>query len=325
MRNGYRQLHPHQMLVMLVLLLVFQTALAGNRVALVIGNSAYPESALSNPQHDADDIAKTLVEVGFDPDDVIVVKDASHDTMTKAVQAFRNKLGTNTEMAFFFYAGHGAQFANKNYLIPVSATIRVAEDLPLEAVDAGEILYQMSGRASQLNVMVLDACRDLPFRVMNRGSTRGLAQMETSGPMPMLVAYSTAPGNTASDGNGRNSPYTAELLKLLPQPDLPLSQLFNDVGMAVKNATSNRQEPWMSNSPLPRVYLGGRSQQQVVVPVPPVATHAQVSSTPTAPATHPQPLYTAPIRPFQPSRPPRRCAADDWKCQDKMEGVAPGY
>jgi uncharacterized caspase-like protein len=294
------------MLVMLVLLLAFQTAMAGKRVALVVGNSNYSESVLPNPQHDSSDMADVLYHLGFD---VKLVQDVSRAEMSAAVQSFRNKLDSNTEVALFYYAGHGAQFANKNYLIPLSAKITVAEDLPLEAVDAGEVLYQMSGTGSAVSVMVLDACRDLPFRVKNRGSARGLAQMNVSG--SVLVAYSTAPGNVAEDGNGRNSPYTTELLRLLPQPNLPLSQLFNDLGMAVKNATDNRQEPWISSSPVPRVYLGS-SQQQQPVTVPPVST----------PVTQ---LQEPSVNPRPPLHTSRRCAANDWKCQEKREGLAPGY
>ena len=231
------------------------TVLAQNRVALVIGNGNYSQGSLRNPTNDAQDISQILKGLGFQ---VTHLENSARADMLRAVQRFKARLSGNTEVAFFFYAGHGAQFEGDSYLLPLKASIASTADLPIEALKAKDILTQMRSSGSKVNVMVLDACRNLPFPALKRGGTRGLARLDAIG--RALIAYSTSPGNTAADGRDRNSPYTKALKHLLPQKNLTLTQLFNDVGVAVDRRTQGQQTPWISSSPMPPIYLAGKKE-----------------------------------------------------------------
>ena len=233
---------------------------AGERLALVVGNANYQYGSLKNPINDAEDIQSALQKLNFK---VTLLKDATRSQLLKAVQQFRKQLNANTEVAVFYYAVHGAQFENKSYLLPLHASIASPADLPIEALKANDLLTQMRSRGSRVNIMVLDACRDLPFPQLkrSRSRSRGLARIESSN--SALVAYSTRPGGIAADGSGRNSPYTAALLKLLPQQGLTITQLFNDVGVMVNTQTGGKQTPWINSSPMPRVYLAGQQITQI--------------------------------------------------------------
>lgn len=243
----------------LILTLAFFTihASAGERLALVIGNADYAQGYLHNPVNDAEDMANVLQnQLGFT---VKLITNGSRSTMLRAVQQFRKDLNANTEVALFYYAGHGAQYQHQSYLLPLSAQIASADDLPIEALPANNVLEQMRGSGSPVNVMILDACRDLPFPALNRSINRGLSRMMISD--SALVAYSTSPGRTAADGDGRNSPYTAALLHHLPKPNVTLTQLFNDIGLAVKHNTKGAQVPMVDSSPMPNIYLVRSSLQ----------------------------------------------------------------
>ncbi len=252
--SGMRQFWVIVLLAMLLVGSGYQQVVAeeGKRVALIVGNADYKyQSPLSNPLNDAGDVAAKLKGLGFH---VIEAHDVSREELYQQVREFRGQLGEDVDVALFFYSGHGAQDGVKNYLIPVDAKLNTTEDLPVAAFDAENVLAQMGGSGSKVNVMVLDACRNLPLKSGNKGSgAKGLIRMDTV--QGSLIAYATSPGMVATDGAGRNSPYTQELLKLLPQEGLTLTQLFNDVGVAVSRATQGQQVPWVSSSPLPKVCL----------------------------------------------------------------------
>ena len=168
------------------------------RIALVIGNAKYKEAPLTNPVNDANDMEAVLKSSGFR---VIKAIDATQKQMNRAIFEF-GELLTHDSVALFYYAGHGLQVRGKNYLIPVDAEIKSESSVRVESVDVDGVLDQLSN--SELNVVILDACRNNPFeRRTNRslGTAGGLAQMEA--PKGSLIAYSTAPGKTAADGEGR--------------------------------------------------------------------------------------------------------------------------
>lgn len=216
-------------------------AVAGEkRVALVIGNGKYPGTPLKNPANDARDMAAALRKIGFD---VIERTDVTQKEMNRAIAQFGNKLTAET-VALFFYAGHGMQVRGKNYIIPIDAQIETENAVRAEAVDVDTVLDQLS--ASPLNVVILDACRNNPFERRFRSVGGGLAQMEA--PKGTLIAYATAPGKVASDGDGRNGIYTQELLKIIATPHLPVEQAFKRVRANVARATGDNQVPWESSS-----------------------------------------------------------------------------
>jgi uncharacterized caspase-like protein len=229
------------------------------RVALVIGNAKYKDSPLANPVNDAQDMATALRSVGFQ---VIERTDASQKEMNRAITQFGEKLNADT-VALFYYAGHGIQVKGKNYLVPVDAQITSESSIRAEAVDVDTLLDQLS--ASDLNVVILDACRNNPFERRFRSLSGGLAQMDA--PKGSLIAYATAPGKTAIDGSGRNGVYTEELLRQIRTPGLALENVLKNVRRAVARATNDQQIPWESSSLTGDFYFNSG-----VAPVAPVAT-----------------------------------------------------
>lgn len=191
---------------------------AGVRFALVIGNGKYVNApALENPANDSADLAKALRGVGFE---VIEQQDASREAMTKALREFSARL-RGTEVALFFYAGHGIQLNGENYLLPVDADIQSPADVRFNTVDLTDIQQEMEG-SGRVNIIILDACRNNPFadRLAQSGRaapSRGLGRIDAAGEGSLIV-YSTQPNNVALDRAGRNSPFTAALLKHVITP-----------------------------------------------------------------------------------------------------------
>jgi len=242
--------------VTLMLCLVFANAAAAEpRVALVIGNSAYAGDlpALPNPANDAKLMAKTLKSVGFD---VVEAEDASADQMKQAIASFSEKLtAAGTEgTGLFFYAGHGVQVAGENYLIPVDAKLKREADVTLQTVAASTVLQQMDFAGTAVNIIILDACRNNPLPSSARSMSRGLAEIKTS-PRGSFIAYSTAPGSTAADGDGANSPYTTALAATITEPGLSIADVFQEVRTKVLASTGNTQTPWDSSSLTGRFYF----------------------------------------------------------------------
>ncbi|MCP3889324.1 MAG: hypothetical protein GY702_10695, partial [Desulfobulbaceae bacterium] len=249
------------LLLSLVLVLILSGVSYGSkRVALVIGNSDYKVSPLKNPKNDATDIAKTLKNLDFE---VITKINASKREMVSAADTFYRKL-KKAEVGLFYYAGHGMQIRGRNYLLPVAINVTTETDVEFEAVDAGRIIGKMRVADNKLNVVILDACRNNPFKRSFRTAEQGLARMDA--PVGTIIAYATGPGNVAADGRGRNGIYTKHLLSAMKQPGLNIQDIFNEAGMKVMRETSNRQVPWTSNTPIPRYYLAGGSYLVEEVP-----------------------------------------------------------
>ncbi len=222
---------------------------AAQRVALVIGNSDYKRvSPLANPANDAALMAETLRGMGFE---VIEAKNADRRGMARAIRDFGKRLrwAGLEAVGLFYYAGHGVQAAGTNYLIPLGAPVADEADLEIEAVSAAWVLGQMESAGNALNIVILDACRNNPFKGAFRASTRGLARMDA--PRGSILAYAAAPGQVAADGAGANSPYTETLAKVMRRPGLGLLEMFNAVGVEVAALTRGKQQPWVSSSPLP--------------------------------------------------------------------------
>lgn len=221
---------------------------AETRVALVVGNSAYRHTmALTNPLHDASDLAAALQRTGFD---VIVALDAGKAQMDGALRAFADKLA-KADVALFFYAGHGLQVGQQNYLVPVDAQLQRERDLEFEAVKLDFVLRQMEiDREGKTTIVMLDACRDNPLarnlaRSMGTRSTaigQGLAPASTG--VGTFIAYSTQPGNVALDGAGRNSPFTGALVQNVATRGRNLNATMIEVRKEVIRTTGGRQVPW---------------------------------------------------------------------------------
>ena len=211
------------------------------RVALVIGNASYAESKLNNPANDAADMAAMLRDLGFE---VVQKVDLQHQPMEEAIRDFGQRL-RRAEVGLFYYAGHAVQVDGRNYLIPVGADIRAEKDVKFKSVDLGFLLAELADAGNPLNLVILDACRDNPFRSF-RSLSRGLANTEA--PTGTLIAFATAPGSVAADGAGRNGTFTRHLLEALQEPGLTLSQVLIRTRVGVLRETNRLQTPWENSS-----------------------------------------------------------------------------
>ena len=224
-------------------------AFAENRVALVIGNSAYRAvTPLPNAQNDARGMAELLGAAGFE---VMAAPDQSQDDLRKTIGDFASKLaekGPDT-VALIFYAGHGIQVDGENFIVPVDVDPKREADVPLQAVRLNDLLNTLNSVPNKMRILMLDACRNNPFPAINQTTGKGLAMVDTkSGAPGTFISYSTSPGAEAEDGSGNNSPYTTALMKVAREPGLPIEEAFKRVRVSVNDATQGRQVPWESSS-----------------------------------------------------------------------------
>jgi len=230
---------------------------AEQRVALVIGNGAYrsvPE--LRNSRNDADDISEQLKRLGFS---VIDGRDLDRSAMQVALGRFAQRL-KGSDAGLVYYSGHGLQINGQNFLVPVDLKLDDGAFTPFEMVRLDDVVEALS-YTDGVRLLVLDACRDNPFAnslAQNKGSrgagmTRGLAKIERS--QGMLIAYSTQPNAVAADGTGRNSPFTAALVREMQVPGLEVATVFRRVAVNVYRETGGAQTPELSVSLLQDFYL----------------------------------------------------------------------
>ena len=212
------------------------------RVALVIGNAAYAAAPLGNPLNDAADIAKELESAGFT---VIRRDNATLREMHLALREFGDRLG-RTSTGLFYFAGHGVQVRGRNYLLPVDADIAREDEAAFAAMDLAAVMEKLDSARNPVNIVILDACRDNPFGNKLQPSAKGLAQVEA--PPGTLIAFSTAPGNAAADGGGRNGLYTGHLLVHMKKPGAPIEETLRAVRAAVRRDSRGLQVPWESTS-----------------------------------------------------------------------------
>jgi WD40 repeat protein len=214
------------------------------RIALLIGNGAYLNSILANPENDAREFKNELIRFGFD---VFEYENLNQIQMKKAIDEFGVKL-KNYDVGLFYYAGHGIQSKGINYLIPVDAILGSEQQIEYDCVQADRILGAMEASGAKVNIMILDACRNNPFeRSWTRTiSGKGLAYMNA--PSGTLIAYATAPGSTASDGSGKNGLYTSAILESIKIPNLTILQMFQNVRSIVSQKSNKQQIPWESTS-----------------------------------------------------------------------------
>lgn len=317
----HRSMYPGENVVatkwLLALVVMVGAAMPGmawaeKRIALVIGNAEYDGSLppLENPVNDAKLIVGALKKVGFE---VISVADASQKEMKRAINRFGAAIadGGADVTALFFYAGHGLQVNGTNYLVPVNAEIAQEGDVDIESVAADAILSQMEHAGAKTSIVILDACRNNPLSRGFRSASRGLARMET--PNGSFLAYSTAPGDIAADGSGRNSPFARALAAEMVKPDQAIEETFRNVRIQVMQETNQRQTPWDSSSMLVPFYFAAPAAKAVAsAPAAkaaanvPVAEPAAPAAQP-APASEPEPQIVAAVDPApQPAPEPQQ-------------------
>lgn len=238
---------------------------AENRVALVIGNSAYRyASVLGNPKNDAADMAVAAERLGFK---VVKGVDLDKSGMDRTIRQFAESL-RGASIGMFFYAGHGLQVSGRNYLVPVDAELKTAEALDFEMVGL-DVVQRIMEAVTETNILFVDACRDNPLarnlaRAMGTRSAaigRGLTSQEAGA--GTLISFSTQPGNVALDGTGtRNSPYAAALVKHIATRDKDLPAVLVQVRRDVMAATGKRQVPWEHSALTAEVMLAPQAAGQ---------------------------------------------------------------
>jgi hypothetical protein len=244
-------------------------AAAEFRTALVIGNGAYATAPLRNPVNDARAMAEALGGMGFD---VIARLDADRAEMQRAVVEFGRRLKEKGGVGLFYYAGHGVQVQGANYLIPLGAQIAAEEEVAIESVDVNYVLSRMDAAHNRLNIVILDACRNNPFARSFRSTANGLASIDA--PAGTLIAYATAPGSVAADGEGSNGLYTGELVQAMKLPGLKVEDVFKQVRIRVQRQSKGSQVPWESSSLTGDFYFAGEPPAMQTAALVPAAAPA---------------------------------------------------
>ncbi|WP_069470741.1 caspase family protein [Candidatus Marithrix sp. Canyon 246] len=239
--------------------------LPSRRMALVIGNDNYRTAPLNNPGNDADDMATALEQVNFE---VTKRKNLSLDEMGCVIKEFGRRLSNSGGVGLFYFSGHGMQYSRKNYLLPIGATssVHVPNDLPNNTVNLDYVLNTMKMARNDLNIIILDACRDSPLLKTKGLKVEGLSEVSTT-MGSSLIAYATEPNDVALDGKGRNSPYVKHLKRELVKPNVRIEEMFRLVRVAVKKETGGKQIPRLEQVALdhPFCFNGCEQIQQPIM------------------------------------------------------------
>ena len=212
------------------------------RLGLVIGNEAYPDNPLHNAVNDARAMKSALEDAGFT---VQMKLNATQQQLETTIDEFTGGVNPG-DIALFFYAGHGMQITDQNYLIPVDFQARTAVDAKYKAYPAQRVQENLEAAGAAMQIIVLDACRNNPFRSW-RGGGDGLAAMQAG--RGTYIAFATSPGKTAGDrGSGQNGLFTGELINVLREPGLSIDQVFNRVRDQVAKKSQGQQLPWSTSS-----------------------------------------------------------------------------
>lgn len=255
------------------------------RVALIIGNSDYKSAPLENPANDASDLANALEKRGFV---VLVRENVGERGLKEAVDVFARHLKKGG-IGLFFFAGHGVQLKDQNFLIPVDIGFDSEADITYKSVSAEYVLARMAEAGNRVNVVILDACRNNPYQASGRTSSKGLGVMNVGrAEKGTFIAYATSPGSTAADGKGRNGLYTKNLLRALEAGDTDIDKVFGRVRTGVVRETEGSQVPWTSSSVIGNFYFDAAedlaAMQRPVKPLPVRAEETVVASAPYNPA-----------------------------------------
>ena len=208
------------------------------RTALIIGNAAYSFAPLKNPINDAEAMASALEGAGFK---VIKETNADQAKMVEAVRTFGAELKRRGGVGLFYFSGHGTQIDGENYLLPVGAEFRSLEDVKRGSVTALAVVDAMASARSDLNIFILDACRNNP---VDPNGAKGLSRIDSTA--RLFISFATSPGLTALDGTGDNSPYAKYLYQSIEAPNLDIEDTFKRTLKGVYVETNHEQTPWIA-------------------------------------------------------------------------------
>lgn len=309
-------------------LAITQTAVnEEQRVALLIGNGNYISGTLGeNPVNDASDVAAKLRGLGFD---VILATDARLPEMEAKVQEFGSRLARGG-VGLFFYAGHGLQVKGENYLVPVDAEIANEAEVKYRSLSLNMVLDTMSDAGNRLNIVMLDACRNNPFTRGFRSGSSGLSPVNASDSATgMVIAFATAPGKTAANGDGRNGLWTSHLLRALSGSDTRITSVLQATTEGVWTSTGGEQKPWLNQSFIGEFWFDRQQQSDAsfastgaAIPMQ-VATAPAIADTSTLamPTTGRRPAPTTTFLPIDRHYPPCREDACRYVHLKTMDGV----
>ena len=222
------------------------------RVALIIGNSDYRSAPLDNPANDASDLAASLEKQGFN---VLVRENVGERGLKEAVDVFAKHLQKGG-IGLFFFAGHGIQLKDQNFLLPVDVGFDSEADISFKSISAEYVLSRMAEAGNRINIVILDACRNNPLQQSRKTISKGLGVMNVGrAEKGTFIAYATSPGSTAADGTGRNGLYTKHLLRSLETSDSDIDRVFGRVRTGVVQDTNGEQVPWTSSSVIGSFYF----------------------------------------------------------------------
>lgn len=228
-----------------------------SRLALVIGNNAYPDSPLHNPVNDARDMGTMLGNAGFTVSSHL---DLRYRDMQAAVGRFEEAIRRpEVKLVVFYYAGHGVQLEWRNYLLPVDANADTTATLRQSCIDLNQVIGAFGKNKGKTFIIILDACRDNPFGNSYQPEQKGLSQFDA--PVGSLLAYATSPGNVASDGSGKNGLYTENLLRELAVRGARIEDALKRVRLNVRLSSKGAQIPWETTSLEDDIYIVGSQKK----------------------------------------------------------------
>ncbi|MFW1586373.1 caspase family protein [Vibrio parahaemolyticus] len=214
--------------------------------ALIVGNGDYQNgnTKLKNAVNDANDIAEVLEKLGFS---TIKHVDCTIEELDRAISSFRDGLNSN-DVGLFYFAGHGIQIDGENYITAINSSFIDESAVRYTSYPLNRLIETMDSCSNKTNLIILDACRDNPCESAwtRSASAKSLAPMFA--PKGTLIAYSTSPGETASDGAGNNGAYTESLLKHITKPDIPIEDVFKKVRNTLSVITKGKQTSWEHTS-----------------------------------------------------------------------------
>jgi hypothetical protein len=237
-----------------LLFVSIQPAAAQQRIALVIGNAAYPKGPLQHSLADGGLVAEALTSIGFE---IVEGADVNSNDMRRLFGEFLQKVNTAGPgtIAFIYYNGYAIQFEGDNYLVPVDAQLNRDSEIPIQGVRLFDLLRPLADTPAAAKIVVLDATRALPFQIQGGQLAPGLAPVESA--PNMLIAFSSAPGIVAPDGPGPYGAYATAIAEMVREPGLDIDTLFARIRLRTNETTGGAQTPWEVSQ-----------MQQVVVLVP---------------------------------------------------------
>lgn len=236
----------------IALILSVCNAFAGDRFALLIGNSRYERAVpLSNPENDVAMVGEALTAAGFEVETYTNLVKAD---LSAKLQAFFTRTDRPDSTVLLYFAGHGLQLRGENYFLPIDVDLEDDAVAIESAISVETVLRSLDSSRARNQILVLDACRDDPFAAKTRGAVAvGLKKEEVR--KNRMIAFSTAPGTKALDGDAGNSPFASAFAESIVVPGLSLQEAMTRVRLKVLERTHNRQEPWESSSLSERVEL----------------------------------------------------------------------